>query len=425
MVRKFGPALGAVTFATFSAYGVFTALVVEARIRLRKRLAKLDNAKSAYLVDSLAGQEAVKLFGNEQTESRRFDYFLTAIASTSVRSAQLGSLLNAGQAFIFGLGLLVAMMIAARGFAAGALSLGDVIAVNGLLIQLARPMDFIGYTVSEVRQSLVDMDTMLQMIGRPSEPPTPSPYAAPSADGTDLAALQASSDAADGLPRSAPEVRFESVSYTYPNASSSALSDASFVAPAGGMTALVGASGSGKSTCLRLITRLREPDNGRITLWGGVDVRATPITALRQRVGFIAQEPQLFDDSLLWNIRYGALGADSASVSTAADRAALRRSINELPSGLHTRVGERGGRLSGGEKQRVAVARALANRPALVLADEPTGNLDERTADVVLAEFLRLVRGEGSAALVATHNERLAQKMDRVVRLHEGRLQTA
>ena len=168
LARRFSPLLAAVTLCTFALYAAWTAAVVEMRIRLRKRLARLDNAKAAYLVDSLGGTEAVKLAGTEPAELARFDCFLRTIASSTVRSTELAALLNAGQALIFSSGLLAAMLIAARGFAAGQLSLGDVVAVNGLLLQLARPMDFIGYTFSEIRQSLVDMDAMLKMLATPT-----------------------------------------------------------------------------------------------------------------------------------------------------------------------------------------------------------------------------------------------------------------
>jgi hypothetical protein len=249
LARRFSGALAAVTLLTFAAYAAWTAAVVEWRIRLRKRLARLDNARAAFLVDSLSGTEAVQLVGAEAAELSRFDCFLRSIAGTTVRSTELASLLNAGQALIFGAGLLSAMLLAADGHRMGRLSIGDVVAVNGLLLQLARPMDFIGYTFSEIRQSLVDMDAMLRMLATPTAEEPPTAQEPPARDSSPLApaasvALEAgeagvTSEGAMPPPLTPPSVVFEQVSYAYPNASMPALVNASFAAPAGGTTALV------------------------------------------------------------------------------------------------------------------------------------------------------------------------------------------
>ena len=327
LAKRFSPLLAAVTFLTFCLYALWTAIMVEVRIRLRKRLARLDNAKAAYLVDSLSGTEQIKLAGTEEAEMDRFDKFLLTIARTMVRSTELGALLNAGQATIFGGGLLAAMLIAAKAYSTGALSLGDVVAVNGLLLQLSRPMDFIGYTVSEIRQSLVDMDAMLRVLDAPSAnaPRAIAPAAAiapavadapAAADAFAAAAAAATASAGDleatpamaasaPLPHTPPSVEFDRVSFTYPNASAPALVEASFHAPAGGTTALVGLSGSGKSTCLRLISRLCDADTGRVTVWDR-DVCGIPPAELRASLGFIPQDPWLADDTLDWSAHAAA-----------------------------------------------------------------------------------------------------------------------
>jgi ABC-type multidrug transport system fused ATPase/permease subunit len=234
-------------------------------------------------------------------------------------------------------------------------------------------------------------------------------------------------------------VRFDGVTFAYPNASEPALSDVSFTAPAGGLTALVGASGSGKSTCLRLISRLRdleagppvgEAHCGRVTLWGNVDVSRVPASALRERIGVIAQEAQLFDDTLWWNLRYGDLTAPAERVRAVAQAAALDRAVASMPDGYETRVGERGARLSGGEKQRVGVARALLRDPPLLLADEPTSAVDALTEEELVEALRSGTSGyEGGASgarrtLVAVVHRlaALTPAADHVVVFHAGRV---
>ena len=408
LAQRFGKAgrtLGGVAVLTFTAYALWTAAIVERQIVLRKRLTRLDNAKAAFLVDSLAAQETVKLHNNELVETRRFDALLIAMQKLSVRSQLVGALLNAGQAAIFGTGLLISMLLAAQGFSRGQLSLGDVVAVNGLLLQLARPMDFMGYSVSEIRQSLVDMDTSLRTLATPTT--THTTGAAPRPMSEDAAAVGAAVDdgalheaasagaasaagalgLARNLPLTAPEVRFENVSFAYNSSEPPVLHGVTFTAPAGGMTCLVGGSGSGKSTCLRLLARLREPTEGsRILLWG-LDLQTLPICAVRDRISYISQDPELFDDTLEWNLRYGNLAAPPAAVEAAAAAAELSSRVPGL-GGYLMRVGERGARLSGGERQRVVVARALLRDAPLLLADEAASAVDAPT-EAKLVEALR------------------------------------
>lgn len=412
LTRRFssvGRALTAVTLGTFAVYFAWTALLVEWRIQLRARLNALDSAKGAYFVDSLAGQEAIKLYGNEAAEEQRFDGILRSIATTSLRSALVGSMLNAGQALIFAAGLLGSLLLAAQGFGRGQLSLGDVVAINALLLQLSRPMEFIGYTVSEVRQSLADMDAMARLLLLPDTPtavrPSVGPADAPPSD-------------VNSLPLTPPEVRFEGVSYRYPNASVPALDHVSFVAPAGGTTVLVGTSGSGKSTALRLLARLRDADSGTVNAWGR-DVRGVTGAALRQRIGFVTQEPTLFDDTVLYNIRFGAFEAPVERSRAAAAAAALDGSLARWPQGLETRVGERGAQLSGGERQRVTVARALLREPPLLLADEATSAADALTE----AELITALRAVRCTLITAAHRlSAITPNADHVVVFKAGRV---
>ena len=432
LAKRFSPLLAGVTLLTFTLYAGWTAAMVEFRIRLRKRLARLDNAKAAYLVDSLTGEEAVKTIGGEASEMQRFDQYLQTIAKTTVKSTQLGALLNAGQALIFGCGLLAAMLIAARGYSLGRLSLGDVVAVNGLLLQLSRLMDFIGYTFSEIRQSLVDMDVMLRVLAKPAtaEEMRKSAAAANAAraataattpPGSDLEASPQQQPLLSTLPP--PSVAFEQVSYSFPNASKPALIDASFTAPAGGVTVLVGLSGSGKSTCLRLVSRLCEADAGHVYV-GGHDVKAYPLDELRTLLGVIPQEPWLADDTLEWNIRMGQPSASESEVKAAIELAALSSSVQAMPKGLSSRVGERGGRLSGGEKQRAVIARALLRDAPLLLADEPTASVDALTEQAIVDALRKGKAGGGRRTLlvVAHRLAALCPSADRVVVFKGGRV---
>jgi ABC-type multidrug transport system fused ATPase/permease subunit len=323
-----------------------------------------------------------------------------------------------------------------------------VVAINALLLQLSRPMEFIGYTVSEVRQSLADMDAMARLLLLPDTPtavrPSVGPADAPPSD-------------VNSLPLTPPEVRFEGVSYRYPNASVPALDHVSFVAPAGGTTVLVGTSGSGKSTALRLLSRLRDADSGTVNAWGR-DVRGVTGAALRQRIGFVtqarravaatprshapralrgccrstaqawptphpclhrAQEPTLFDDTVLYNIRFGAFEAPVERSRAAAAAAALDGSLARWPQGLETRVGERGAQLSGGERQRVTVARALLREPPLLLADEATSAADALTE----AELITALRAVRCTLITAAHRlSAITPNADHVVVFKAGRV---
>jgi len=286
--------------------------------------------------------------------------------------------------------------------------------------ELARPMDFIGYTFSEVRQSLVDMEKMVKVLAIDTSAMISTPT--PRGTGTPL---EDRGPPAPVLPLSPPEVRFSGVCFTYPNATRPALVDASFIAPAGGVTALVGVSGSGKSTCLRLVSRLCEADAGSISLWGK-SVREWPLMALRERLASISQQPLLFDDTLLWNLRLGAPHASERAVEDAAASALLTPCVRQMPHGLQSRIGERGSRLSGGERQRVSFARALLRDAPLLLADEPTSAADALT-ESALVEAMRdgTRRGDKHVAsrtlLAVVH--RLASVTpvaDHIVVFHEG-----
>jgi len=401
LARRFGSALGFATCATFVAYATFTAVVVDSRVAARRRLVELDNAKSAYLVDSLGCEETVKLFDNARVEAVRLDRFVAKMVKTFVESAKISCLLNVGQTAIFAVGLGVCLLKASA--KTTQLSIGDIVAVNALLLQLAQPMNFLGYTVSEIRQSLVDMRLTEQILARPLKAGT---------EGKPGAAL---------MPDEPPAVIFRGVSKRYGD-QGLALDDVSFTCPSGGVTVLVGGSGCGKSTALRLITRLDEPNGGSIALGyksGIVDAADVPLRELRAATACVPQDVRLFDESIKWNVLYGNVGADDATVAKAM--AAAKLDAAHFANGADTVVGERAGRISGGERQRVGIARALIRRPRLLVADEPTSAADAPTEQLLLSALCD-ASPRRTVVLAAHRLTSLAPRADHIVVFKAGRV---
>ena len=344
----------------------------------------LDQRRGAVLVDSLANQESVKLYGNAFGEAARFDEILAATEKEAVTSQALGGLLNLGQALIFGAGLWAALSLAVAKHALdpAAFSVGDVVAVNALLLQLAVPMNFLGYTVSEIRQGLVDADAVVTAAREADAEPAPPPprhSAAP------------------------PAVAFRDV-WVF-RGGTTALRGASFEAVPGGVTALVGASGSGKSTALRILAGLEGPPDG-----GAVAADPKGLTTM------VAQDGVLFDDTVAYNVRYGRPGASDADVSEALSAVSLGDLDGASP------VGERGAKLSGGERQRVLAARALLRPSNLLLLDESTSALDAPTEAAVLSALLD-AKGRPRTALVVAHRlQAITPRADSVVVFDGGRV---
>ncbi|KAJ1454280.1 P-loop containing nucleoside triphosphate hydrolase protein [Pelagophyceae sp. CCMP2097] len=418
LARRFqSPALGAVVVATFTLYAGFTAVFVELRIKSRKELAALEVEKGAALVDGLVNHEAVKLANAAASQVASFDRILERAEKASVWSQGLGSMLNAGQATIFGAGLCVALRLVASKAARGTeFSLGDIIATNALLMQLAQPMNFLGYTVSEIRQGLVDCNAMLGLVVHPGSkrlrrrggpaahvPPLDMTYGAippPRVEFDDVWLDRSAAE--DGTGGAAP--------------STWSLRGATFSAPAGGVTLLCGASGSGKTSALRLCALLDgPPTRGTLKLWGA-DIRDIGDEAVRSRLAFVSQSTDLFDGTVAFNIAYGT-GRDVVAVEAAATDACLDV---DLAAG----VGERGTKLSGGERQRVLIARALArNGRPLFLADEPTSAADPKTEKSLVAALVRHSHEERQTLLVVAHRlTAIAPLCDRVVVFKDGRV---
>lgn len=387
LATKFGTSIGVATIVTFAAYAAFTAIVVDRKVKVKRRLVELDNAKSAYLVDALANYETVQLFENQRPESARFDHFLRRMLRALVASSRINSLLNLGQTLIFSAGLFYCLCASAGS--------NSLVAVNGLLLQLAQPMGYLGYTVSEIRQAVVDMTVTEEILETPVS--------------------RLANTTTTHLPNDTPPgIVFRDVSRDFQGGKKVALDGASFQVPAGKVTVLAGTSGSGKSSALRLLAKLDKPSSGRIYLTydnRSLDLNDIDDAALRRVLGYVPQTPQLFDETIKWNVRYGYLNASDHQVDSVI-RATKLDAID-----MNIRLGERAVKISGGERQRVAIARALLRNPLLVCADEPTSAADSQTERALLDA---LVDGTRTVVVVAHRLNALAPIADNIVVFDNG-----
>ncbi len=395
---KFGFGLVAATMAMVAAYIIFTRKVTDWRNALRARMNDMDTRVIGRSVDALLNYETVKYFTAEQRESERYDKAMRDWANAAVKSENSLGLLNIGQSIITNLTMIGAMAFSVYGWQQGDLTVGDLVLVNALLMQLFRPLDMLGTVYRTLRQGLVDMDAMFKLIDTKQEI-VDKPGAKP---------LQVS----DGT------VRFENVVFNYDD-DRQILHGLDFEVPADGTLAIVGPSGAGKSTIARLLFRFYDPQDGRILI-DGQDISEVTQHSLRGAIGIVPQDSVLFNDSIGYNIGYGREGASQAEIEEAARGAALDGFIAKLPDGYATQVGERGLKLSGGEKQRVAIARTLLKNPPILILDEATSALDSRTEDEIQATLAKI--SERRTTLIIAHRLSTITHADEIIVLDNGRI---
>jgi ABC-type transport system involved in Fe-S cluster assembly fused permease/ATPase subunit len=393
---KFGAGLVVATLVMVAAYIAFTRAVTEWRARLQREINELDNRTVGRAVDSLLNYETVKYFGAEEREAKRYDEALRGLNERSIRNEASLAWLNIGQSFITNAMMAGAMGYTVWGWSRGWFTTGDVVLVNTLLAQLFRPLDMLGWVYRTIRQGLVDMEQMFGLLDTPAE--------------------VADAPGAPALHVSVGHVRLENVHFAY-DPERPILKGVDIEVPAGKTVAVVGPSGAGKSTLSRLLFRFYDPQAGRITI-DGQDIAAVSQASLRAAIGIVPQDTVLFNDTIGYNIAYGREGAGQAEVEAAARGAAIHDFVESLPDGYDSMVGERGLKLSGGEKQRVAIARTLLKDPPILILDEATSALDSRT-EAAIQETLRSVTARRTAIVIA-HRLSTVVDADQIVVLSEG-----
>jgi ABC-type transport system involved in Fe-S cluster assembly fused permease/ATPase subunit len=387
-----------VIMVTVVAYVAYTFKASEWRIAIRREWNDSDTEANTKAVDSLLNYETVKYFGNENWEARRFDHSMERYERSAMKAYVSLSWLNIGQSLIFTAGLTVCMLLAARGITQGVYTVGDFVMVNAQLIQLYVPLNFLGMVYRELKQGLIDIEAMFELLGRDPE----------------------IKDAPDAKPLIVTEgrIRFENVHFAY-DPERQILKGIDFEVPAGKMVAIVGPSGAGKSTISRLLFRFYGMQQGRITI-DGQDIIKVQQASLRAAIGMVPQDTVLFNDTIGYNIRYGRPDATDDEVRAAARMAQIDDFIQMLPDGYKTQVGERGLKLSGGEKQRVAIARALLKDPQIMIFDEATSSLDSHAEQAILAAAREVAADR--TTLVIAHRLSTITDADRIVFLERGRV---
>ena len=395
---KFGAGLVGATLAMIVAYIAFTRWVTEWRAKLQREMNEVDNKAIGRAVDSLLNYETVKYFGAEEREAKRYDEAIGAFSRATVRNEVSLAWLNIGQALITNLMLAGAMIFTVWGWSQGRFTPGDVVFINTMLLQLFRPLDMLGWVYRSIRQGLIDMEAMWDLMDAPAEIKD-RPGAQP---------LQVTKG----------HVRFEDVRFGY-EPEREILRGLDIDIPEGTSCAIVGPSGAGKSTIARLLFRFYDPTAGRILI-DGQDIAAVRQASLRNAIGIVPQDTVLFNDTIGYNIAYGRDGASQDEVRKAANGAAIDRFISVLPDKYDSMVGERGLKLSGGEKQRVAIARTLLKNPPILVLDEATSALDSRTEQAIQETLDRMA--ESRTTVMIAHRLSTIVNADQIIVLDEGRV---
>jgi ATP-binding cassette, subfamily B, heavy metal transporter len=386
------------TLITVVIFMYFTYAATEWRIGIRRKMNESDTEANTKAIDSLLNYETVKYFGAEAREASRYDRSMERYEQASVKTYTSLAVLNTGQAVIFTMGLTATMLMCALGVRAGHNTVGDFVMVNAMMIQLYQPLNFMGMVYREIKQAIIDIEKMFDVLARETEIED-MPGAKP-------------------LVVTSGNVRFEDVRFAY-EADRPILKGLSFEVPAGKTVAIVGPSGAGKSTISRLLFRLYDVSSGRILI-DGQDIRSVTQSSLRASVGMVPQDTVLFNDTIRYNIRYGRWGASDAEVERAAQLAQIDGFIRMSPKGYDTQVGERGLKLSGGEKQRVAIARTVLKAPPILVLDEATSALDSHTEHEIQEALERVSRNRTS--LVIAHRLSTIVAADEIIVLDQGRI---
>ena len=387
-----------VVVVTVALYVSFTFWASERRILIRRDMNESDTEAHSKAVDSLLNYETVKYFGNEDLEARRFDSSMARYERAAIRTYSSLGLLNTGQAVIFTIGMVICMLLAARDVTRGVLTVGDFVMINAILMQLYLPLNFMGMVYREIKQGLIDIETMFALLNEKPEI-VDWPGAKP-------------------LRVTKGEVKFENVSFAY-EPERPILNHVSFTVPAGQMVAIVGPSGAGKSTISRILFRFYELSGGRVLI-DEQDIRDVTQASLRAAIGMVPQDTVLFNDTIEYNIRYGKPDATQAELREAARLAQIDGFIMTLPQGYDSLVGERGLKLSGGEKQRVAIARTILKAPPILMLDEATSALDSHTEKEIQDALERVARERTS--LVIAHRLSTVVHADNIIVLDQGEI---
>ncbi len=387
-----------ITLVSLATYGVFTVIVSNRRIAIRRRVNEADSAAATRAIDSLLNYETVKYFGNEGYEAERYDLQLRAWEYAATRSQLSLSWLNLGQQLIIAVGVTAMMWQAAIGAVDGTMTIGDLVLVNAFLIQLYMPLNFLGVVYREIRQALADIERMFSLLSVNRE-------------------VADAANAVDSLPGPA-EIRFVDVHFSY-DAKREILHGVNLTIPVGATVAVVGESGSGKSTLARLLFRFYDVNSGQILI-NNRDLRQLTQASLRAAIGIVPQDSVLFNDTIYYNVRYGRPAASHTEVIAAAENAQLKDFIETLPDGYETRVGERGLKVSGGEKQRIAIARALLKNPPILIFDEATSALDSKTELAIQASLDTAARGR--TTLVIAHRLSTIMNADNILVMAGGQI---
>ncbi|HQT70080.1 MAG TPA: ABC transporter ATP-binding protein/permease [Thiobacillus sp.] len=387
---------GVLTLVTLAAYIGFTVTITEWRTQFVRRANTLDSEAYGRAIDSLLNYETVKYFGNEKYEATRYDSSLIEWEAMALKSQRSLGYLNAAQAGVIAIGVTLMVLRAADGVVHGTLTLGDLVMVNAFLLQMFQPLSFLGVMYRQIKESITDVERMFALLNRPREVED-----APDARALDVVA---------------GKVKFEQVNFAY-NPDRPILHDVSFTIPAGKTVAAVGSSGAGKSTLARLLFRFYDVGSGSITI-DGQDIRRVTQDSLRAAIGVVPQDTVLFNDSIYYNIAYGRPDATREEVIEAARAAHILHFIEGLPQGWDSIVGERGLKLSGGEKQRVAIARTLLKNPAILILDEATSALDTKTEKAIQGELLEIAKSRTS--LIIAHRLSTVVEADEILVMEGG-----